>query len=109
MKIIEAYQCDFCQRIFTHKECLPQHEEICRWEQVGDAVWVENGDVKHSPKVPGEIFGPHKYSEHGTSDCKYGCGCWAGETRSGGKVDPFGPCPCNPKINKVIGDNENER
>lgn len=29
--------------------------------------------------------------------CKYGCGCWAGPFRSGGKVDPFGPCPNNPK------------
>ena len=41
-------------------------------------------------------FGKHKYADHdGTSDCKYGCGCWMGPSRSGGPmgVDPSGKCP----------------
>jgi len=34
-----------------------------------------------------------------TSDCKHGCGCWMGSSRSGGPdgVDPFGKCPENPE------------
>ena len=45
-------------------------------------------------------YGAHEYpaAPHGTSDCKYGCGCWAGPSRSGGPpgIDPFGHCPGNP-------------
>lgn len=51
-------------------------------------------------------YGPHKYAEHdGTSDCKYGCGCWMGPSRSGGPdgLDPFGVCPGNPKDGKPLG------
>lgn len=44
-------------------------------------------------------MGAHKYDESGTSDCHYGCGCWAGDYSSGGPdgVDPTGDCPKNPK------------
>ena len=44
-----------------------------------------------------EDFGLHLYAGEGTSDCAYGCGCWAGPARSGGPagVDPFGKCPGN--------------
>ncbi len=44
-------------------------------------------------------YGPHDYGEGGgTSDCKYGCGCWMGPARSDGPpgIDPFGHCPDNP-------------
>ena len=44
-------------------------------------------------------YGPHEYADHdGTSDCKHGCGCWAGPARSGGPtgISPFGHCPNNP-------------
>ncbi len=47
-------------------------------------------------------FGLHDYAKHdGTSDCKYGCRCWAGPSNSGGPagIDPLGKCP-----NNVIGD-----
>jgi hypothetical protein len=49
-------------------------------------------------------YGGHDYDDHGTSDCRLGCGCWAGPTRSGSKVpgvDPFGECPMNPKDGKL--------
>lgn len=40
-----------------------------------------------------------------TSDCSYGCGCWAGPSRSGGPdgVDPFGECPNHPD-KSIVGD-----
>lgn len=42
--------------------------------------------------------GGHRYDTRGTSDCSFGCGCWAGPSRSGGPdgIDPFGNCPKNP-------------
>ena len=52
-------------------------------------------------------YGPHKYKDHdGTSDCKHGCGCWAGPANSGGPVglNPLnGECPGNPKDGNLIG------
>lgn len=54
----------------------------------------------------GKEYGRHSYREEGTSDCKYGCGCWAGDANSGGPVglDPLsGECPNNPKDGKRIG------
>lgn len=51
-------------------------------------------------------YGKHKYdAPGGTSDCKYGCGCWMGSARSGGPVglDPFGVCPGNPKSGEPLG------
>jgi len=52
-------------------------------------------------------YGPHKYARHdGTSDCEYGCNCWAGPANSGGPVglDPLGgECPKNPKDGKLVG------
>ena len=62
-----------------------------------ETVWHEY-DGLHTSKVDPKKFSPHKYADHGgTSDCQYGCECWMGPSRSGGKVDPFGPCPNNPK------------
>lgn len=46
-----------------------------------------------------EDYGPHDYDSEGTSDCKHGCGCWAGPSMSGGPpgLDPLGQhCPNNP-------------
>ena len=47
-------------------------------------------------------YGGHNYGENtqGTVDCKFGCGCSAGPTRSNGPLglDPLGgECPNNPK------------
>lgn len=45
-------------------------------------------------------YGKHSYpNQDGTSDCKNGCGCWAGPSQSGGPLglDPiYGECPNNP-------------
>lgn len=61
------------------------------------AKWVEDGERKSAPIVDPAKFGPHQYSDHDyTSDCLFGCGCWAGPVRSGGPVYPFGACPKNP-------------
>lgn len=98
MKTVEAYECEVCGKVLKYLESMKQHEEMCRWEKEGHAVWVENGNVKHSPKVPEELFGPHGYEFPGrTTNCSFGCGCWAGPWSSGGPVDPLGPCPRNPK------------
>jgi len=51
-------------------------------------------------------YGGHDYpNQDGTSDCKYGCGCWMGPARSGGPtgLDPFGDCPKNPADGKLLG------
>jgi hypothetical protein len=51
-------------------------------------------------------YGAHDYGNTGgTSDCAYGCGCWMGPSRSGGRtgLDPFGECPNNPKDGKFLG------
>lgn len=98
MKKVSAFKCDICGKVLEFEDSMKSHEEVCKWTKEGHAVWVEWGVVKHAPKIPKEIFGPHDYGEHeGTEDCKYGCGCWMGRTSSGGKVDPFGPCPNNPR------------
>lgn len=53
------------------------------------------------PQVLSEKKGGHDYDEL-TSGCKFDCGCWVVDDRSGGLnwVDPFGKCPKNPK-NKI--------
>ena len=94
MRPITVYECEFCKKQFP-TEC-GQHEEMCKWRKEGHAVWVEGGKVKHAEKIPKTLFGPHGYVDDGTSDCSFGCGCWAGVCRSGGPVDPLGPCPLNP-------------
>ena len=104
MKEIKAWECEFCGHVTPRtEEGAKQHEEMCRWKKAGHDVWVEDGEVCHAPKVPPELFGSHDYGDHdGTEDCRYGCGCWAGPTRSGGPVNPFGPCPRNPKANAQV-------
>ena len=49
------------------------------------------GAPGHNPDNLGDCF---------TSDCEYGCGCWAGPSRSGGPdgVNPFGNCPKHPTV-----------
>ena len=97
MRPITVYECEICKQTFPSGAAAEQHEEACRWKKAGHAVWYENGEVKHAEKVPKTLFGPHGYADHdGTSDCSHGCGCWAGPCRSGGSVDPLGPCPMNP-------------
>jgi len=96
MKEIKGYECDICQARFWHIKAIAQHEEACKWEHAGEVVWYEDGRVMHAPGIPSGVFGPHDYKSKGTSDCANGCGCWAGPARSGGPVDPLGPCPRNP-------------
>lgn len=61
------------------------------------------------PNSNGKKYGKHKYADHdGTSDCEFGCGCWAGPSRSGGPLglDPmFGFCPNNPEDGERLGGN----
>jgi hypothetical protein len=55
---------------------------------------------------PNKVGFPHDYpgdpaknaGESWTSNCLYGCRCWAGGSRSGGPdgLDPFGECPKHP-------------
>jgi len=96
MRKVTHYECEICKKLTLTKKAMKQHEEMCRWKKEGHAVWVEGGKVRHAEKVPATLFGPHGYTKDGTSDCSHGCGCWAGPSRSGGPVDPLGPCPQNP-------------
>ena len=66
------------------------------------AEWVEWGVWKKAPIVDPRFHGGHGYTYEGTSDCKFGCGCFMGESSSGGPVDPFGSCPKNPYNNNVM-------
>lgn len=81
-------------------ECADRGEQqwaaLAEAARLGRASWIEDGVVKDAPPVDGRLFGRHWYDDEGTSDCKHGCGCWAGPYRSGGPVHPFGPCPKNP-------------
>ena len=79
------------------KELLAQMAEMQRWRDAGYDVWIENSIIKHTPAIDKDKYGPHIYADDGTSDCELKCGCWMGASRSGGPVDPFGPCPNNPK------------
>lgn len=49
-------------------------------------------------------YGEHRYVDGRTSDCAFSCGCWMGDSRSGGPVgiDPFGKCPNNPLNGKCL-------
>lgn len=91
--------CPYCGKAFrAGGRTKTQHEEICKWKHAGHSVWVEDCKVCHCEKVLTELFGPHDYGKDDhTQDCAYGCGCWAGPSRSGGPVDPFGACPKNPR------------
>lgn len=63
----------------------------------GVAMLIQDGKVSIVEAIDPSKFGPHVYPyPGGTSDCAYGCGCWMGPSRSGGPVDPFGPCPNHP-------------
>lgn len=69
-------------------------------ERPGYSRWIENGQWKEAPTVSTLEFGGHSYNESviPIGECSYGCGCVMGACKSGGtKVDPFGPCPMNPK------------
>ena len=116
MKKLIKYLCEECCREYKEKaEALvcevknrkdrgvrekeqKKHERDLKKQGLDE--WYEDGP-KTAKKVDPKKFGPHQYADHdGTSDCKYGCGCWMGPFRSGGKVNPDGACPNNPK--KVI-------
>jgi hypothetical protein len=91
--------CPNCKGM-ADKATLMHKDGICRVcaEMLGHTCWVEDGRWYHSPKLDPKKYGPHDYgAEDSTQDCTHGCGCWAGPSRSGGPVDPFGLCPSNPK------------
>ena len=112
MKKVARYQCEICLKLYgTEKQALDcensiEHKETIRakekaerqkWIDEGHDVWYENG-MKHAPSVDKDKFGGHNYlNMDGTSDCQHKCGCWMGPSRSGGKVNPFGACPNNPR------------
>jgi len=90
----------------TDKGCMEDHDpKDCTFQGYGHCpgcctdYYIEDGKRKASRVDPAK-FGEHKYrgAPHYTSDCEYECGCWAGPHRSGGPVNPFGPCPKNPKV-----------
>ena len=112
MRRVQRYVCDVCGREFPWPSTAEHCEETCRklredmaarkkeeehWHSQGHDTWVENGKLRHAPAVDPKTHGDHHYPGSGTRDCFYGCGCWAGPARSSGPVDPFGPCPNNPK------------
>lgn len=65
----------------------------------GYAVWIESGVWYTAPEVERDKFGGHTYAdggyELGIRLCA--CGCVVAPSSSAGPVDPFGPCPENPK------------
>lgn len=65
----------------------------------GWSVWIESGTWYTAPTVDRRSFGGHAYDnggyEEGIRDCS--CGCFMLSSASGGPVNPFGPCPKNPK------------
>jgi len=115
---VKKYVCDFCERqhdsVILAKMCekmckqirkateinscklTDEQEKIKKLESKGFAVWFEDGNLKYAKKINPKEFGRHQYDSGHTSDCAYGCGCWMGSFRSGGRVDPFGACPNNP-------------
>lgn len=70
----------------------------------GHSIWVENGVVCTAPTVDRARFGGHAYDnggyEKGIRDCS--CGAYMLSSSSAGPVDPFGPCPLNPKGETVV-------
>lgn len=103
MKKVRSYGYVDTKHEFTDEEELAlkilQKRHIVTLDilEKNESIWFEEGRMNTSNVDPKE-FGPHKYADHdGTSDCQYGCGCWMGPSRSGGKVDPFGACPNNIK------------
>ena len=78
-----------------------QKAAIAEAESRGLAWWIEKGEVKSAPKIDGRNFSTHNYggskSQFQLGRCIYGCGCEMYQTTSYGPVDPFGPCPNNPK------------
>lgn len=65
----------------------------------GWAAWIESGTWFTARKVDPKKFGKHAYDnggyEQGIRECP--CGCFMGSYSSSGPVDPWGPCPKNPK------------
>jgi hypothetical protein len=65
----------------------------------GWSIWIESGVYFTAPTVDKNKFSGHAYDnggyEQGIRDCP--CGCFMLSSSSGGPVDPFGPCPRNPR------------
>jgi len=112
MRQAVRFICEECQREYVHpyqaQLCEARDLDICkerarrllderRWHSKGHDTWIEDGQMKHAKRVDPEAYGPHKFTQDGTSDCAYGCGCWMGPARSGGPVNPFGACPNHPR------------
>ena len=103
----EAESCEVnCRESRIKRETRILEEK--RWHGLGHDLWYENG-MRHAPRVDPMEFGSHDYENFdGTSNCKHGCGCWMGSSRSGGPVNPFGACPANPVTNKPTQPKANE-
>jgi len=62
---------------------------------------------KKTPETPVDPVDPKKFGYHeyiheitnasNLFHCKFGCGCWEEFSARGGPVNPWGPCPNNPK------------
>lgn len=71
----------------------------------GWSTWIENGTWYTATTVDRKKFGGHDYDgggfERGVRECK--CGAHMSGCSSSGPVDPFGPCPKNPKPLAMAG------
>lgn len=88
--------------LLKHKTKLGSSRDIPNpKKRRGHSFWIEHGFWFEAPTVSAKKFGPHQYDGyHGPSRAGCGpchCGCWMASSASGGMVDPFGPCPLNPK------------
>jgi hypothetical protein len=69
------------------------------WDQKlkpGWVAWGEDDGAVTAPIVDDVMCWPHKYDK-GIIIKQCECGCFKGRGRSGGPVDPFGPCPAKPR------------
>ena len=112
MRQVIRYMCENCLKEYIHpndaESCEKRDKEFDerrnallakekQYHEMGHDVWIESGEMQHAPIVDTKLFGPHDYKNLPmTSDCEFGCGCWMGQTRSGGPINPFGACPKNP-------------
>jgi hypothetical protein len=69
----------------------------------GWSLWIENGIWYKARSVNKKKYGPHTYMINYNNPHECPCGCYMGGYSSSGPVDPFGPCPSNPKVNKTRG------
>ena len=83
---------------------LGSSDRLCPKAKRGWSLWCEWGTWYTAKKVSKSQFGGHAYAGkaflQGIRSCS--CGCHMSGCMSSGPVDPFGPCPNNPKKGKMI-------